>query len=323
MKKTKLLLVALTAGLLSACGPAQVEIVKEIKPNETAFLVPLEGDTKADQNKFMSEEFLLKNKLAAKRVVIPQRTKSTGRFWWQYEWIPTVLLITVDRQPVAREWTQSGKDATAKTQSIKVESTDGIGFGVGVTITAEIPEEYAAKYQYNFGGKPLQIVAEENIRPIVQSALSREFGTRRLEDSRSEKKEIFSLASKEVVDFFDKKGIKITNIGYSDGMAFDDPHIQASINDNFKREMSVESARQEALAQEKRNQMKIDMAVAERKAAEEFAKAREASSAKYALETERAKIEKWDGKLPEYYVNTGGGSGATGTMIHLPAAAAK
>jgi hypothetical protein len=316
MQKTKILLVALAASLLVACGPAQVEIVKEIKPNETAFLVSLEGDTKTDQNKFMSEEFLAKNKLAAKRVVIPQRTKSTGRWWWQYEWIPTALLITVDRQPVAREWTQSGKDATAKTQSVKVESTDGIGFGVGVTITAEIPEEYAAKYQYNFGGKPLQIVAEENIRPIVQSALSREFGTRRLEDSRSQKKEIFGIASKEVVEFFDRKGIKITNIGYSDGMAFDDPQIQASINDNFKREMSVESARQEGLAQEKRNDMLIATAKAERIAAEEFAKAREASSAKYALETERAKIDKWDGKLPEYFISTG--SGGASPMIHLP-----
>lgn len=322
MLKSKLLIGAAIATLLTACGPAQVEIVKEIRPNETAFLIPLEGNTKTDQNKFMSEDFLKQNKLAAKRIVIPQRTKSTGRWWWDYEWIPTVLLITVDRQPVAREWTQSDKAATAKTQSIKVESTDGIGFGVGVTITAEIPEEYAAKYQYNFGGKPLQTVAEENIRPIVQSALSREFGTRRLEDSRSEKKEIFSIASKEVVEFFDKKGIKITNIGYSDGMAFDDPHIQASINDNFKREMSVESARQEGLAQEKRNKMKVDMAVAERQAAEEFAKARDASSAKYALETERAKIEKWDGKLPEYYVNTGGGS-SSGTMVHFPAPPSK
>jgi hypothetical protein len=319
MVKSKLIFAALIAGVLVGCGPAQVEIVKEIRPNETAFLVPLEGNTKTDQKRFMSEEFLSQSKLAAKRVVIPQRTKSTGRFWWQYEWIPTVLLITVDRQPISREWTQSDKNATAKTQTIKVESTDGIGFGVGVTITAEIPEEYAAKYQYNFGGKPLSIVAEENIRPIVQSALSREFGTRRLEDSRSEKKEIFSIASKEVVEFFDKKGIKITNIGYSDGMAFDDPHIQAAINDNFKREMSVESARQEGLAQEKRNAMKIATAVAERQAAEEFAKAREASSTKYALETERAKIEKWDGKFPTYYVNSGGGGGM---MIQLPAPSA-
>lgn len=315
MLKSKLLIGAVMALMLAACGPAQVEIVKEIKPNETAFLIPLEGNTKTDQNKFMSEDFLKQNKLAAKRIVIPQRAKSTGRWWWDYEWIPTVMLITIDRQPVSREWTQSGKDATLRNSAIKVESTDGIGFGVGVTITAEIPEEYAAKYQYNFGGKPLQTVAEENIRPIVQSALSREFGTRRLEDSRSEKKEIFEIASKEVVTFFDGKGIKITNIGYSDGMAFDDPHIQASINDNFKREMSVESARQEGLAQAQRNQMKVDMAVAERRAAEEFAKAREATAAKYALETERAKVEKWDGKFPEYYVNGGGGGGM---MIQLP-----
>lgn len=320
MLKSKMLLGAVVALMLTACGPAQVEIVREIKPNETAFLIPLEGNTKMDQNKFMSEEFLKQNKLAAKRITIPQRTKSTGRWWWEYEWIPTVLLITVDRQPVAREWTQSGKEATLRNSAIKVESTDGIGFGVGVTITAEIPEEYAAKYQYNFGGKELSKVADENIRPIVQSALSREFGTRHLEDSRSEKKEIFSLASKEVIEFFDKKGIKITNIGYSDGMAFDDPHIQASINDNFKREMSVESARQEALAQAQRNKMKVDMAIAERQAAEEFAKAREASSAKYALETERAKIEKWDGKFPEYYVNGGGGGGM---MIQLPAPPSK
>jgi hypothetical protein len=320
MLKSKLLIGAALALLLSACGPAQVELVKEIKPNETAFLVKLEGDTKTDQAKFMSEEFLAKNKLAAKRIVIPQRTRSTGRMWWDYEWIPTVLLITVDRSPVSREWTHMGKGTLVKDQAIAVESADSIDFGIGVTITAEIPEEYAAKYQYNFGGKALSVVADENIRPIVQSALSREFGSRKLDESRSQKKEIFEIARKEVTEFFNGKGIKITNMGYSDGMTYTDQNIQASINENFKREMSVESAHQEALAQAQRNKMKIDMAVAERQAAEEFAKAREATAAKYALETERVKVEKWDGKFPEYYVNSGGGQGM---MIQLPAPPAK
>jgi hypothetical protein len=317
MFKSKILIGAVMAMMLAACGPAQVELVKEIKPNETAFLVKLEGDTKTDQAKFMSEEFLAKNKLAAKRIVIPQRSRSTGRMWWDYEWIPTVLLITVDRSPVSREWTHSGKGTIVKNQAIAVESADSIDFGVGVTITAEIPEEYAAKYQYNFGGKSLQMVADENIRPIVQSALSREFGTRKLDESRAQKKEIFDIARKEVTEFFNTKGIKITNMGYSDGMTYTDPNIQAAINENFKKEMSVESARQEGLAQAQRNAMKIATAVAERQAAEEFAKAREATSAKYALETERIKVQTWKGEVPNTVVINGAGGNVP--FIQLPA----
>ena len=34
---------------LSACGPAKTDVFVEVKSNETAFVVPLEGDTAAQK----------------------------------------------------------------------------------------------------------------------------------------------------------------------------------------------------------------------------------------------------------------------------------
>ena len=316
MKFYKLVLALFLAAFLAGCGPAQVETLVEIKSNETAFMIRLEGDTKVDQAKFMSESFLSENKVASKRVVIPQRTKSTGRMWYDYVWIPTVLVLKVDRAPIAREWTSVGKGVAVINQAIEVESSDSIAFAIGATLTAEISEANAAKFLYNFpDGKSLAKVADENIRPVVQSILSREFGSRKLNDSRKEKKEIFEIAFKEVSTFFANKGITITNLGFSDGMTYDDKSIQLAINANFEKEMGVETARQEGMAQAERNKTKIGEAIADRQAAEEFAKAREATAAKYTLETERLKIEKWDGKFPETLMQ---GGNAPNMLIQLP-----
>ncbi|HTW94971.1 MAG TPA: hypothetical protein VMD30_09275, partial [Tepidisphaeraceae bacterium] len=80
---------------------------QDVDTAETAFVVPLEGDT-ADQAKFDSEEFLEEHKVAAKRVQITHRWEQTGRsFLWMEtgQWIPDVRLIKVNRSPITRQWT--------------------------------------------------------------------------------------------------------------------------------------------------------------------------------------------------------------------------
>ena len=103
-----LLLVALfTVFGLTGCGPYPTEQAVEVKNNETAFVVPLEGDSKSKQAQFMSIEYLEKAKVATKRIVIPQRKRSLGRAWFDYEWIPLARVIVVDRSPVTRSgWTK-------------------------------------------------------------------------------------------------------------------------------------------------------------------------------------------------------------------------
>ena len=71
---------------LTACmGKPDLEELLEIKPNETSFLIKLEGDTKTGQAKFMSEEFLEQNKVATKRISFPHRKHSTGNSSYDFE----------------------------------------------------------------------------------------------------------------------------------------------------------------------------------------------------------------------------------------------
>lgn len=60
------------AGALVSCGPPLVEVIEEIEPNETAFVISLEDDADKQQQ-FESVEYLEKQKVAAKRINIPTR----------------------------------------------------------------------------------------------------------------------------------------------------------------------------------------------------------------------------------------------------------
>jgi hypothetical protein len=150
MKRTLPLSLILIVSLSACVGKPDLEELVEIKPNETSFLIKLEGDSKTGQAKFMSEEFLEQNKVATKRISIPHRKRSTGNNSTDYEWIPTAKLVTVDRTPVSREWTSSEKTGTSsKNEGIRVESVESIDFSIGVVMTASIPEDKAAKFLYN------------------------------------------------------------------------------------------------------------------------------------------------------------------------------
>ena len=135
-----LLIAVFTVVGLTGCGPYPTEQAVEVKNNETAFVVPLEGDSKSKQAQFMSIEYLEKAKVATKRIIIPLRKRSLGRAWFDYEWIPLARVIVVDRSPVTREWLDK--------EGIKVESLDSVGFTVGVNCTGMIREEDAAKFLY-------------------------------------------------------------------------------------------------------------------------------------------------------------------------------
>lgn len=316
---------AMLATLTACMGPPPVPPLVVVKPNETAFVIPLEGDTKAQQ-KFESVEFLNAHKVQSKRIEIPIRERSTGRLWNDYEWIPTVRVVTVDRSLITREWKQtdrptfdangkpvpSGKKLTAENSAIAVQSKEAINFHIGINITALVEENDASTYLYWHNVKTLTEVIDTNVKGFIQGVLSREFGKRSLEDGKKAKNEIFVVVDTETKEHFKKYGITILNIGNAGGLEFDDLQIQAMINQTQTSEMSVQVAMKNKLAQDEVNKQVVATAIANRAAAEEFAKAKEAQMAKLELDIKmvnaQATLEaakKWNGAVPSQILPQG------------------
>lgn len=72
-----------------------------IEPSQTAFLIPIVGDT-TTQSAFESEDMLLNAKVATKEIQIPHRWVQTGRKHYMGEWRDSATLIVVERKPVSR-----------------------------------------------------------------------------------------------------------------------------------------------------------------------------------------------------------------------------
>lgn len=322
----------MSLGMVSCMKPVRVDPIKEINPNETAFVVPLEAGTE-NQEKLESVAFLKDAQVAAKRIVIPQRERKIGRFGYEIEWIPTVRVLTVNRTPVTRSWITSleeKKNASNAERDFGVESKDSIGFSVGVNVSAFIEEDDAATYLYYYRGDDLSEVMDRNVRERVHTVLHAQFTSLTLQEAKGAKEKIVTALREDVVKHFKTFGITITSIGLAEGMTFEQPEIQASINAAYVAEMKVENFRQEAAQQIEANKKVV--AAAEGKVQEQAAinkrllleaegqaaaakKFQEAAEARTALveleikrikaEAERTKAEKWDGKLPHY--SAGGG----------------
>ena len=302
MKHIKFILFSLFAAVavctaLTGCGPYPAEHAVEVKNNETAFVVPLEGDTKAKQAQFMSIEYLEKAKVATKRIIIPLRKRSLGRAWFDYEWIPLARVIVVDRAPVTCQWLEKN--------GIMVESLDSIGFTAGVNCTGMIKEEDAAKFLYYYPGNSLSDVMNKNVKGFIQNVLAREFGSRNLSKCQQEKKDIVLGLSKELTAHFAQYGITISSVGIADGMSYDNAEVQKTIDAVFVNETRVKQAEQEREAQKIINEKDLSIAQNERAKAEEFAKAAEAQTKMIELKIRQMEAEarlesakRWDGKTP-------------------------
>jgi hypothetical protein len=272
-------------------GPAKVLPLETVGPNETAFVIPMEGDS-SNQAKFESVDFLRDHKVLSKRVEIPVRERSTGRWPGDFEWINTVRVIKVDRQLVTREWTKSGASGTSsKDEALSVASLDSINFHLGVNLTAFITEEDAPAYLYWHGMKPLSDVVDSNVRGYLQGIMANEFGKLKLEDCKIQKAAIFQKANDETIKKFREVGITISYVGSAQGFIYDDPAMQQKINETQTAEMQVKVATQKALEQVELNRAIVSKAIADRQAAEEFAKAADAQKAKVALDIEMVKAQ--------------------------------
>ena len=307
MKKIKLLLLTgLIVGVMgSATGcvkPYDTPEFYTIEASQTAFLIPLVGDT-ANQASFESEELLAQAKVATKEVQIPHRWVQTGRFSHQGEWRPASKLIVVERTPETREWSSAKDNGTsAKNQAIYAESKESIGFSVGMNCSAQIyTEDDAVKFLYSYNNKTLEQIMDSEIRARVESKFVEQCAKYTLNEILENKENIMNTVREDVENYFGDKGITITVLGMKDGIEYEDEAIQAAINEKF-------SSEQKLVTQENNNKVIISKAEAEAEAQRIEAEA-EADANKKIAESltpeliEKQKIEKWNGDVPQVQGN--------------------
>lgn len=298
MKKiiSLLLILVMCLTMFTGCRkPYDTPEFVTIEPHQTAFLIPLIGDT-ANQASFESEEMLMQAKVSTKEIQIPHRWVQTGRKHWQGEYRDTMALIIVDRSPVTREWSSTdGVGTSAVNQAIYAESAESIGFSAGMNCSAQIySEEDAVKFLYCYNNKPLSEIMDSEIRARVESRFVEECASRTLNEILTEKEDIMQSVRDDVTTYFTERGITITVLGMKDGLEYDDTTIQKSINDKFSSEMKLTT-------QENENQRIISEA-------EALAEANRIISESLTDEVLTQQFyEKWDGKLPE--VMTGSDNG--------------
>ncbi len=236
------------AGGRAFIHPYDVPEFQEIDTSDSAFLIPLEGDT-TKQQMFPSVDFLNEQKVAAKRVQIPHRWQPTGFLPRDGQYVATVRLVKVDRKPVTREWTRNSHTGTStKDEAVQAESKDSINFSMGVTCTANIPEEMAATFLYTYPSKSLADILDSEIRARVQQVLAEEAAGHPFGELLGKKVEMIAAVRTDVVPFFEKRGIKITTIGMLGGIQFENPEIQKVIDDSIKAQQlkTVAEAKREA-----------------------------------------------------------------------------
>ncbi len=298
MKKIIALILTLVMSLTMFTGcvkPYDKPEFVTIEPHQTAFLIPLVGDTTA-QASFESEEMLMQAKVSTKEIQIPHRWVQTRRWHWIGEYRDTMTLIVVDRSPVTREWS-STKDVGTSTvnQAIYAESAESIGFSAGMNCSAQIySEEDAVKFLYCYNNKPLSEIMDSEIRARVESKFVEECASRTLNEILIEKEAIMNAVRDDVETYFAARGITITVLGMKDGLEYDDASIQKSINDKFSSEMKLTT-------QENENQRIISEAQAK-------AEANRILSESLTDEVlKQMYYEKWDGKLPNVITGSDGG----------------
>lgn len=264
MKKFKklvlmcVMMIAVVFGLTGCRRAYDVPEFVTIEASQTAFLIPLTGDT-SDQASFESEELLEQAKVATKEIQIPHRWVQTGRRNWQGEWRAAAKLIVVERKPVSRSW-ESGDTAATSQNAIWGETSDGIGFYVGMSCSAQINEEDATKFLYRFNNTPLETIINNEIKTMVKDEFNRQASKYTSSELHTNKTAIISAVKETVTDYFKDFGITITVLGTNEGFSFENVTIQDAIDKKFASE-------QELVTQQNKNEVTIAKAEAEAEAA--------------------------------------------------------
>lgn len=327
-KKELLGLMCLILATSSGCWrPYEPNKLETINTNEEAFLLPFTGDL-SKQTSSNTEEYLAKNLVYSKQVRIPQQWIQKGyeTVSANGEWQDAAMLVKVDKAPVTREWTADTNSGTSnKNEAIWVMTSDQVEFSTGWTCTARISSrDDAVKFLHNYPNGSLAVVLDTEVRAKIQAIFGLEVTDLPMDALRKEATPHILKVVKEVSDFFLARGITITNLGITGGFVYKDKTILDTMVKVFNAEQEHSVAAATAAAQiEKNKQITLEadgraLAILRTKKAEadgiklvadakayEIEKAAQ-NSANYLalkkLEIEKAKIEKWDGALPQTYM---------------------
>lgn len=306
-----LLVIVMTCTMFTGCRkPYDKPEFVTIEASQTAFLIPLVGDT-TTQSAFESEELLAEAKVATKEIQIPHRWVQMGRRHWYGEWKSSATLIVVERKPVSRSWESGDSAAASHNRAIFGETADQIGIYVGMNCTAMIEEKDAAKFLYRYNNTPLETVIDTDIKKLVEDRFNVETAKYTSTELGAAKGEIMEAVKNYVIPYFKEYGITITVLGMKEGVSYENDKIQKVIDEKFASE-------QELVIQQNKNEAAIAKAEADAKAkimdAEAQAKANALLTESLTPELlEKMYYEKWDGKLPYIY----GGDGMT-PIVQVP-----
>ncbi len=291
-KRTKVILgtVLTSAILLGACKPYDKPEFVTIKPNQTAFVIPLEGKT-SEQSQFESESYLSDMQVATKRIEVPHKWVKTGRMSGSGEYMDTVKVIVVDRYPETREW--------ANKKAFIGESKDSVKFEQGISATAQIEEADAAKFLYKYSGKTLEEVMDKEIKNKVGSVLLERYSSMTIEEIRANKKSVISYVEKAVLPYFKERGITLSNIGFIGDMKYTDSKIQEAINKKFNAEENAKAQAIESAADVKKAKAEAEANTIRSKSMKEIQEMRELTLKEKELDNQAKLIEQWDGQLPQ------------------------
>jgi len=316
---------ALLVILLSGCvKPYNEPKFIEIGNNETAYVIPLVGDT-SQQVKFDSVEFLETKKVALKRIEVPRQWISDGYLINSGYYQDNVRVLAVDRTPVTTEFHQDNNGKIKDADAIWIESKDSVGFSTGFSVTALIKEEDTSTFLYRYKAMSLKEVMAGEMRARIQQNAANFAAKYILDDLRAKKNEMLDVIRADVIPFFAERGITVTTIGQFGGMTYENPQIQNAIDATFVAQQQKVVAAALLTAQrdvnarsdQENQQRKLNaILVAEGEASAISLVAEAAQKAASApsfvrlkeLEVEAKRIEKWNGITPSTLIESNGAS---------------
>ena len=315
MKMKKLicmiLVIIMSCTLFTGCRkPYDKPEFVTIEASQTAFLIPLVGDT-TNQSVFESEELLNEAKVATKEIQIPHRWVQTARQHWRGEWKPSATLIVVERKPVSRSWESGDNAASSANRAIFGGSSDNIGIYVGMNCTAMIEETDAAKFLYRYNNTPLETIIDTDIKKMVEDRFNVETAKYTSTELGARKGDIMEAVKNYVIPYFKEYGITITVLGLKEDISYENPEIQKAIDAKFASEQELE-------IQMNKNEANLAKAQAEAEAMILLAEAQaEANSLLSESLTDRLLKQmyynKWNGELPYIY-----GSDGINPIVQIP-----
>lgn len=316
-----------TTGCWRPFEPVKLEV---IQPNAEAFLLPFTESIER-QTSTHTEEYLRKSLVHTQQVKIPQQWVPRGYevLWPNGEWRDAAILVRVDKSPVTREWTADPNSGTSiKNEAIWVMTSDQVEFSTGWTCTARVSSrDDAVKFLHNYPNGALTQVMDQEIRAKIQSAFGLEVTDLPMEELRLKATPHIQEVTTKVIDFFQERGITITNLGISGGFVYKDPSIVKTMVEVFNAEQSKMIAIAETAMQlEKNKKLELEAqsrakAILSEKEAEaegirlvadaksyELSKVTENSAAYMQLkrlQIDSDRIEKWDGRYPGVFLGMG------------------